>query len=45
MYLLNLEVVNCVNVIVGDIIIVVRNGSRNQLVTHALIKKICQIQL
>jgi type I restriction enzyme S subunit len=33
------EVVNCVNVIVGDIIIVVRNGSRNLIGKHALIKK------
>jgi hypothetical protein len=43
MYLLN-KVVNCVNVIVGDIIIVVRNGSRNPI-GKQLIKKICQIQL
>lgn len=33
------EVVNCENVIVGDIIIVVRNGSRNLIGKHALIKK------
>jgi type I restriction enzyme S subunit len=33
------EVVNCENVIVGDIIIVVRNGSRNLIGKHALIKE------
>lgn len=33
------EVVNCENVIVGDIIIVVRNGSRNLIGKHAIIKK------
>jgi type I restriction enzyme S subunit len=32
------EVVNCENVIVGDIIVVVRNGSRNLIGKHALIK-------
>lgn len=33
------EVVNCSNVCIGDIIVVVRNGSRNLIGKHAQIKK------